>query len=110
MVLIPSHREYTDETRKLLWRGREEIKRNAKRNYIERCVEGKNWRTVFEEKDMFMDIQRGVRVHPCWVNVHRDVASYENNRGGYLYRRDSRRGSYNDKAYRFVSKYGSLSA
>lgn len=51
-IEIPSHDEYPDNVRKLLWNSFEEIAINAQRNIIEFTADNWNWRTATEEDGM----------------------------------------------------------
>ncbi|CAJ1961939.1 unnamed protein product [Cylindrotheca closterium] len=65
---IPSRHEYSSQDKSRIWRGRKEIKMNAKRNHVEFYTEGEDWRKVVEEDDMYVDEETGQLIHPCWVD------------------------------------------
>ncbi|CAJ1960086.1 unnamed protein product [Cylindrotheca closterium] len=64
---IPSRHDYSPQDRSLIWGGKKEISRNARRNHSEFDAEGEDWRTVVEDDDMFVDAKTGELIHPCWV-------------------------------------------
>jgi hypothetical protein len=68
VVPIPSHHEYSKRIRKFLWSDGAEIQENAERNRIEFAAEGWDWHTVLEDDDMYVDVNTGELVHPCWFD------------------------------------------
>lgn len=67
VIEIPSRHEYSRKVKSQIWRGQKEIRMNAMRNYFEFDSEGREWRTVVEEKDMYVHTNTGQLIHPCWV-------------------------------------------
>ncbi|CAB9511407.1 expressed unknown protein [Seminavis robusta] len=75
VVAIPSHREYSSNTKKTLWGSMKEIKTNAVRNTAEFIHDRCNWRKATEEQDMYRDSRNGVLIHP--VHVQRYYAALQ---------------------------------
>jgi hypothetical protein len=59
---IPSHSDYTEDARKKIWAGLQEIQENARRNYLEFFADGAVLEKVTEELDMMK--WEGELVHP----------------------------------------------
>ena len=64
VVPIPKHQDYSKRVKTRLWANRNEIQNNAQRNYIEFAAEGWDWRSVTEEKNMFLCTASGQLIHP----------------------------------------------
>jgi len=59
---ISSHRTYSEETRLKIWTGIRDIEKQAKRNTMEFCADGEDWRYATEENDFCK--WKGELVHP----------------------------------------------
>ena len=67
VVLIPSHRDYSDEEHSNIWSSTEEVKRNFNRCSEEFLYENRDWRNVLEEHEMYYDESKGESIHPVFV-------------------------------------------
>lgn len=72
VVPIPSRHSYSNRIKKVFWRDGNELEDIADRNQYEYISEGSDWSTVLEDKDMFIDVDTGEKVHPCWVENEED--------------------------------------
>lgn len=59
---IPSHAEFSDRIRRVLWTGAVEMDENAARNCLEYTAEGWDWRNVLVDEDMI--VINGEKIHP----------------------------------------------
>ena len=66
VVLIPSHSDYCQESRRNMWGAPTENKRSIKRNKLEFAFEGFDFANVLEEKDFVRDDKSDNRVHPVY--------------------------------------------
>lgn len=73
VVTIPSHSEYSDGIKKIIWSNSEEIKQNAQRNRREFAAEGWNWKKVLEEEEMFLDKFSNEWIHPVHLGGIMDL-------------------------------------
>ncbi|CAB9513928.1 expressed unknown protein [Seminavis robusta] len=74
VVEIPSHRDYPEETRELLWRSSSDLAVDVERNSFEFCSDGEDWRAATEEQDFAQLPSSGELVHPAtWL---RETKSY----------------------------------
>lgn len=67
VATIPSHVDYSDRMRRLLWSGSDEIHALAEKNITEFAYEDYNWREALEESDFYVDAWNGSLIHPCHV-------------------------------------------
>jgi hypothetical protein len=74
-IKIPSHREYSDRTKRSMWGSMKEIKANAVRNTAEFIHDKCQWRNCVEEDQMYLDSRSGNLVHP--VHVQRYYAAWQ---------------------------------
>eukprot|EP00537_Pseudo-nitzschia_pungens_P001790 CAMPEP_0172369916 /NCGR_PEP_ID=MMETSP1060-20121228/35197_1 /TAXON_ID=37318 /ORGANISM="Pseudo-nitzschia pungens, Strain cf. cingulata" /LENGTH=235 /DNA_ID=CAMNT_0013095007 /DNA_START=28 /DNA_END=735 /DNA_ORIENTATION=+ len=72
VVLIPSRHAYSNRIKKAFWRDGNELQDIADRNQYEYISEGSDWNTVLEDEDMYIDVDTGEKVHPCWVENEDD--------------------------------------
>jgi hypothetical protein len=73
VVPIPSHSQYSDIIKKVIWSNSAEIKQNAQRNLREFAAEGWNWKKVLEEEEMFLDKLSNERIHPVHLGGIMDL-------------------------------------
>lgn len=66
---IPSHREYSEITRRSMWSSLKEIRTNARRNEAEYMFDGCDWKNASEEDSMYFDEKRSALVHPVHVET-----------------------------------------
>jgi len=66
-TLIPSHQDYSDRVKRLLWTNCREIKQNAQRNAREFAFEGWSAQYVLEEDQMYLDVGSMQFIHPVHV-------------------------------------------
>lgn len=83
VIPIPSRHAYSNRIKQALWSNRNEIRDIVKKNRYEFTVEGWDWNLVLEDKDMYVDIATGEKVHPCWVELRKEhenenESEYEN--------------------------------
>jgi len=64
---IPSHQDYSDRVKRLLWSNNMEIKENAQRNAREFAFEGWSPQYVLEEDQMYLDVGSMEFIHPVHV-------------------------------------------
>ena len=64
---IPSHQDYSDRVKKLLWSNGTEIRQNAQRNAREFAFEGWSAQYVLEEDQMYLDVGSMEFIHPVHV-------------------------------------------
>jgi hypothetical protein len=64
---IPSHQDYSNRVKKLLWSNGSEIKENAQRNAREFAFEGWSAQYVLEEDQMYLDVGSMEFIHPVHV-------------------------------------------
>jgi len=84
VVPIPSRHEYSDRIKKAFWRDGQEIKNIADRNRYEYISEGWDWKLVLEDEDMYVDINTGDKVHPCWVERENNDEEHDDDSEGSL--------------------------
>lgn len=75
VVQIPSHRDYSERTKRSMWGSMKEIKQNALRNTAEFIHDKCDWRTCLEENKFYLDSRNGTLVHP--VHVQRYYALWQ---------------------------------
>ena len=66
-IQIPSHREYSERAKRLIWSNLSEIQRNAKRNYREFFFEECSPKKVLEEDQMYLDMDTMEFIHPAHI-------------------------------------------
>lgn len=64
VMSIPSHQDYSDRTKRVLWSTHHEIHQNAVRNMREYAFEGWKAYAVLEEHDMILDRRSHEFIHP----------------------------------------------
>ena len=64
---IPSHQDYSDRVKRLLWSNGNEIRENAQRNAREFAFEGWSAQCVLEEDQMYLDVGSMEFIHPVHV-------------------------------------------
>ena len=64
---IPSHQDYSDRVKRLLWSNGSEIRENAQRNAREFAFEGWSAQCVLEEDQMYLDVGSMEFIHPVHV-------------------------------------------
>lgn len=64
---IPSHLDYSDRVKRLIWSNGKEIKENARRNAREFAFEGWSAQYVLEEDQMYLDTGSMEFIHPVHV-------------------------------------------
>lgn len=64
---IPSHQDYSDRVKRLLWSNGSEIRENAQRNAREFAFEGWSAQYVLEEDQMYLDVGSMEFIHPVHV-------------------------------------------
>ncbi len=64
---IPSHQDYSDRVKRLLWSNGTEIRENAQRNAREFAFEGWSAQCVLEEDQMYLDVGSMEFIHPVHV-------------------------------------------
>lgn len=64
---IPSHLDYSDRVKRLIWSNGKEIKENAQRNAREFAFEGWSAQYVLEEDQMYLDTGSMEFIHPVHV-------------------------------------------
>jgi len=64
---IPSHQDYSDRVKRLLWSNGSEIRENAQRNAREFAFEGWSAKCVLEEDQMYLDVGSMEFIHPVHV-------------------------------------------
>eukprot|EP00534_Pseudo-nitzschia_fraudulenta_P003050 CAMPEP_0201127122 /NCGR_PEP_ID=MMETSP0850-20130426/28885_1 /ASSEMBLY_ACC=CAM_ASM_000622 /TAXON_ID=183588 /ORGANISM="Pseudo-nitzschia fraudulenta, Strain WWA7" /LENGTH=141 /DNA_ID=CAMNT_0047395845 /DNA_START=86 /DNA_END=511 /DNA_ORIENTATION=- len=64
---IPSHQDYSDRVKKLIWSNGTEIRQNAQRNAREFAFEGWSAQYVLEEDQMYLDVGSMEFIHPVHV-------------------------------------------
>mmetsp|Transcript_8254 Transcript_8254/g.16317 ORF Transcript_8254/g.16317 Transcript_8254/m.16317 type:complete len:133 (+) Transcript_8254:321-719(+) len=72
VIPIPSRHAYSNRIKKTFWRDGSELQDTADRNQYEYTSEGSDWSTVLEDEDMYIDVDTGEKVHPCWVEHEED--------------------------------------
>ena len=75
---IPSHTEFSDRIRRVLWTDAVEMDENAARNCLEYTAEGWDWRNVLVDEDMI--VINGEKIHPVHFadyefSVNRELSS-----------------------------------
>lgn len=73
---IPSHRSYSSRSKARMYTPKEELTANAIRNNREFVYEGRDWRSVVEEEEMFICRWTGEYVHPAHVRYERWANPY----------------------------------
>lgn len=64
---IPSHQDYSDRVKRLIWSNATEIRQNAQRNAREFAFEGWSAQYVLEEDQMYLDVGSMEFIHPVHV-------------------------------------------
>ena len=64
---IPSHLDYSDRVKRLIWSNCSEIRQNAQRNAREFAFEGWSAQYVLEEDQMYLDVGSMEFIHPVHV-------------------------------------------
>eukprot|EP00536_Pseudo-nitzschia_multiseries_P006735 jgi/Psemu1/304326/fgenesh1_kg.146_\ len=64
---IPSHQDYSDRVKRLIWSNGTEIRENAQRNAREFAFEGWSAKYVLEEDQMYLDMGSMQFIHPVHV-------------------------------------------
>mmetsp|Transcript_23105 Transcript_23105/g.54557 ORF Transcript_23105/g.54557 Transcript_23105/m.54557 type:complete len:156 (-) Transcript_23105:182-649(-) len=64
---IPSHQDYSDRVKRLIWSNGTEIRENAQRNAREFAFEGWSAQYVLEEDQMYLDVGSMEFIHPVHV-------------------------------------------
>ena len=64
---IPSHLDYSDRVKRLIWSNGTEIRQNAQRNAREFAFEGWSAQYVLEEDQMYLDVGSMEFIHPVHV-------------------------------------------
>ncbi|VEU37366.1 unnamed protein product [Pseudo-nitzschia multistriata] len=64
---IPSHQDYSDRVKRLIWSNGTEIRQNAQRNAREFAFEGWSAQYVLEEDQMYLDVGSMEFIHPVHV-------------------------------------------
>ncbi len=59
---IPSHTDFSDRIRRVMWTDAVEMDENAARNCLEYTAEGWDWRNVLDDEDMI--VINGEKIHP----------------------------------------------
>eukprot|EP00532_Pseudo-nitzschia_australis_P006908 CAMPEP_0168165210 /NCGR_PEP_ID=MMETSP0139_2-20121125/1365_1 /TAXON_ID=44445 /ORGANISM="Pseudo-nitzschia australis, Strain 10249 10 AB" /LENGTH=144 /DNA_ID=CAMNT_0008082311 /DNA_START=187 /DNA_END=621 /DNA_ORIENTATION=- len=64
---IPSHQDYSNRVKRLIWSNGTEIRQNAQRNAREFAFEGWSAQYVLEEDQMYLDVGSMEFIHPVHV-------------------------------------------
>jgi hypothetical protein len=75
---IPSHADFSDRIRRVMWTDAVEMDENAARNCLEYTAEGWDWRNVLVDEDMILI--NGEKIHPVHFadeeyNLNRELSS-----------------------------------
>jgi hypothetical protein len=73
IISIPSHSEYSEGAKKVIWASSAEIRQNAQRNRREFAAEGWKWENVVEEDAMYFDKSSNERIHPVHLGGIMDL-------------------------------------
>lgn len=71
---IPSHTDFSERIRRVMWTNAEEMDENTARNCLEYTAEGWDWRNVVDDDEMI--VVNGEKIHP----IHFEHEEYNLNR------------------------------